>query len=52
MSYVKKTKKNGKIYLSEVESKRVDGKVVTKHIRYIGKEVNGETVISTSIADI
>lgn len=52
MSYVKKTRRNGKIYLSEVESKRVDGKVVTKHLRYIGKEINGETVISTSIADI
>ncbi len=52
MSYVKKTKRNGKIYLSEVESKRVDGKVVTKHIRYIGKEINGKTIISTSISDI
>lgn len=52
MSYIKKTKRNGKVYLSEVESKRVDGKVVTKHIRYIGKEIDGETIISTSISDI
>jgi transposase len=52
MSYIKKTKKNGKIYLSEVESKRVDGKVVTKHIRYIGKETDGKTVLSSSISDI
>jgi len=36
MSYIKKFKKNGKTYLSEVESVRVAGKVVTKHIRYIG----------------
>jgi len=48
----KKIRKNGKIYLSEVESIRVNGKVVTKHIRYIGKEVDGKTVISLSIQDL
>jgi transposase len=52
MSYIKKHKRDGKVYLSEVESKRVNGKVITKHIRYIGKEVDGETIISTSISDI
>lgn len=52
MSYVKRVKKNGKVYLSEVESKRVGGKVVTKHIRYIGREVDGNTIISTSISDL
>ena len=52
VSYIKKRRKNGKVYLSEVESKRIDGKVVTKHIRYIGKEVDGEEIISTSISDI
>jgi len=52
VSYIKKHRKNGKVYLSEVESKRIDGKVVTKHIRYIGKEVDGEAIISTSISDI
>ena len=52
VSYIKKQRRDGKIYLSEVESKRVNGKVVTKHIRYIGKEVDGETIISTSISDI
>ena len=52
MSYIKRTKRDGKIYLSEVESKRVAGKVVTKHIRYIGREVDGETILSTSISDI
>lgn len=52
MSYIKRTKRNGKIYLSEVESVRVDGKVVTRHIRYIGKEANGETVLSSSISNV
>jgi transposase len=52
MSYIKKTKKNGKVYLSEVESKRINGKVVTKHIRYIGKEVDGKTILSSSVSNV
>jgi len=52
VSYIKKYKRGGKIYLSEVETKRVKGKVVTKYIRYIGKEVDGETILSTSISDV
>lgn len=50
--YIKKIKKNGKIYLAEVESKRIDGKVVQKHIRYIGKEVDNKTILSASISDV
>lgn len=53
MSFIRKIKKkDGQIYLSEVENKWVDGKVVQKHIRYIGKEVNGKTVISLSSDDL
>jgi transposase len=52
VSYIKKSKKNGKIYLSEVESVRVNGKVITKHLRYIGKEVDGKTIISSSIQNL
>ena len=52
MSYIKRYKKGDKTYLSEVETKRVNGKIVTKYIRYIGKEVDGETILSTSISDI
>jgi len=52
MSYIKRSKKNGKVYLSEVENKRIDGKVVTRHIRYIGKEVDGETVLSSSVSNV
>lgn len=52
MSYIKRYKKGGKTYLSEVETKRVNGKIVTKYIRYIGKEVDGQTILSTSISDI
>lgn len=52
MAYIKRSKKNGKIYLSEVETKRIDGKVVTKHLRYLGKEADGETILSSSISNL
>ena len=52
MRYIRKRKRNGKIYLEEVESKRIDGKVVQKHIRYIGRQADGKTVLSASISDV
>ncbi len=52
MSYIKKTRKNGKIYLAEVESQWINGKSVQKHVRYIGTEVDGETKLASSISDI
>jgi transposase len=51
MSFIRKFKKGGRIYLAEVESKRVDGKVVQRFIRYVGKEADGRTILSTSISD-
>ena len=48
MSFVRRIKKNGRVYLAEVEGKRINGKVVQKHIRYIGREVDGEEIISLS----
>jgi transposase len=52
MSFIRKIKKNGKIYLSEVENIWVDGKCVQKHIKYLGKEVDGKQIISLSLNDI
>ena len=52
MSFIRKIRKNGKIYLAEVENRWINGKCVQKHIRYIGKEVDGRTVLSTSISDL
>ena len=52
MSYIKRVKRGNNIYLSEVESKWINGKSVQKHIRYIGKEVNGEAVLSLSSEDL
>ena len=53
MSFIRRIKKkNGQVYLAEVENKWIDGKSVQKHIRYLGKEVDGETVISLSSKDL
>ena len=52
MSFIRKIKKGGKVYLAEVENQWVNGKCVQKHVRYIGKEVDGETVLASSISDI
>ncbi len=38
MSFIRKIKKGDHIYYAEVENERVNGKVVQRHIRYIGKD--------------
>lgn len=52
MSFIRRIKRNGKVYLAEVKNERIDGKCVQKHIRYIGTEVDGETKLASSISDI
>src|SRR6516162_8833324 len=52
MSFIRKYRVGGKIYLAEVESRRVKGKVVQRFIRYVGKQADGKTILSTSISDV
>lgn len=52
MSYIRKIKKGNKIYLAEVESRWINGKSVQKHIKYIGKEVDGKKILSASISNL
>jgi hypothetical protein len=52
MSFIRKYKKGGKVYLAEVENRRVKGKVVQRFIRHVGKQADGRTVLSTSISDV
>lgn len=52
MSFVRKIRVGNRTYLSEVENRRIDGKVVQRHIRYIGKEVDGRTILSSSLSDV
>jgi hypothetical protein len=50
MSFIRKIRKGDRTYLAEVESHRVEGKVVQRFIRYVGKDLNSTyKVITTSI---
>lgn len=51
MAFIRRYKKNGKIYLAEVESARVKGRVVQRFLRYVGREANGKTILSCSISE-
>ena len=51
MSFIRKFKKGGKVYLAEVENRRIEGKVVQRFIRYVGKQADGRTILSTSLSD-
>ena len=43
MSFIRKIKRGNSVYLAEVENHRnAEGKVVQKHIRYIGKQIDVE----------
>lgn len=42
MAFIRKHKRNGRIYLAEVENKRVDGKIRQKFLRYVGVEPDSE----------
>jgi len=52
MSFIRRIKKGNSIYLAEVESVRVGNKVKQKFIRYIGKEVDGKQILSSSISSL
>jgi transposase len=52
MSFIRKIKKDGAIYLAEVENVWVDGTCRQRHLRYIGKEVDEKTILSASISNV
>lgn len=49
MSFIRKIKRGNSVYLAEVENVWVKGKVVQKHIRYVGKEVDSKPLLTGSI---
>lgn len=51
MVFTRKIKRGKYTYLAEVENKWENGKVVQKHLRYVGKEINGEKILSGSLAN-
>ena len=52
MSFIRKIRRGDKVYLAEVRNRRVGPKVVQEFIRYVGKEADGRTVLSTSMSDV
>jgi transposase len=49
MSFIRKIKKGNSVYLAEVENQRIEGKVVQKHLRYVGKEVDDKPLLTGSV---
>jgi len=49
MSFIRKIKKGNSVYLAEVENQRIGGKVVQKHLRYVGKEVDDKPMLTGSV---
>lgn len=52
MSFIRKIKRGKFTYLAEVENNWVNGKVVQKHIRYVGREINGKRIFSGTAEEI
>lgn len=51
MSFIRRIKRGDKVYLAEVENRRIDGKVVQRHIRYVGRQADGKTVVAASLSE-
>jgi len=52
MSFIRKIKKGPYVYLAEVENHRVQGKVVQKVLRYVGKEIDGRIQRRVATTDV
>lgn len=52
MSFIRKVKQGNRVYLIEVENKRVNGKVVQHFIRYVGKNADDQKNLTTSLSNI
>ena len=49
MVFIRKIKKGKYTYLAKVENKWVNGKVVQKHLGYVGKEISGKQIRSGTL---
>ena len=52
MSFIRRIKRKGRIYLAEVENRWVNGTCVQRHIRYVGREADGKTILSVSMSHV
>jgi hypothetical protein len=51
MSFIRRIKRKGRVYLAEVENKWIGGKCVQRHIRYVGREADGQTLLAASLSE-
>ena len=52
MSFIRRIHRAGRVYLAEVENKWINGKCVQRHIRYVGREADGKTLLAASISEV
>ena len=52
MSFIRRIKRQGRVYLAEVENKWINGKCVQHHIRYVGREADGKTLLAASLSEV
>lgn len=50
MSFIRRIRRGNAVYLAEVENARVGGRVVQKHIRYVGREIDDKPILTGSVA--
>ena len=51
MSFIRRIKRAGRVYLAEVENQWINGKCVQRHIRYVGREADGKTLLAASLSE-
>lgn len=52
MSFIRRIKRKGRVYLAEVENQWINGKCVQRHLRYIGREADGKTLLAASLSEV
>src|SRR5207245_10985200 len=52
MSFIRRIKRKSGVYLAEGENKWRKGRVVQRHLRYVGREADGKTLLAASIAEV
>src|ERR1035441_3882818 len=51
MSFIRQIKRKGRVYLAEVENRWIKGKCVQRHLRYVGRQADGQTLVSASLSE-
>ena len=52
MSFIRRIRRAGRVYLAEVENKWIKGQCVQRHLRYVGREADGKTLLAASLSEV